>query len=488
MFRDTLRTLRRGKIAIICCGLVGIAAGGFAAQLSQRGYRVEIPIEVRPKAGTQPLSSGGVAGSLQALLHSDVVLGRALADIDASLSPLLVQARSPVAMLRGVATVAPSQRSDSFNLAITSAYPADAVKVAAAMAEALLAVAKPGLTDVSNSLTPLERASVVALSGVELFSNADRASVVAVALEPEAMILLAAIGGLIAGALAVLAKNALLPSAESPAKLRRWTRVECLGHLPVLARHLSPAMKCFVGTVDPQSPPAAANRATLGRLRREQSQGAGLLVTSAAGGEGRTTLAVHLSTALALAGERVLLIDADVDGHSLHKIFGLPWTGGLCKALEDPRSAASLCSATHLPDLSVLTFGKANSGSLARLHGTHFRHVLDALGEHYSHIIIDGSAWNSGPDTAAVARHCWRVVLAVHATRSDLREVGRVAGEVEAVVGRAPQAIVNALPYDGRERAFGVGSDRVPATRSRTLLARDDVHAFGHIGGSEVMS
>jgi Mrp family chromosome partitioning ATPase len=480
--------LRRGKIAIICCGLVGIAVGGFTAQLTHRAYRVEVPIDVRPKAGAEPLSVSGVTGSLQTLLRSDFVLGRAVAGVDPSLSPLLVNAHSPVALLRGMATLTPSQHPDSLNVAITSAYPADAEKIAAAMANALMAVAQIGRPDVQNALTPLERASVAALSGVELFSDVKHMSVAELGLAPEAMILLGAIGGLMLGVLAVAAKGVLLPSAESPAKLRRWAGVECLGHLPVLPRHLSPAMKCFVGAVDPHSPPAAANRSTLGKLRREQSQGAGLLVTSATGGEGRTTLAVHLSAALALAGERVLLIDADVNGHSLHKMFDLPWTGGLCKALEDPQSAASLCAATHLPDLSVLTFGKPHSGSLARLHGAPFRQVLDALGKHYSHIIIDGSAWNSGPDTAAVARHCGRVVLAVHATRSDLREVGRVAREIEAVAGRLPQAIVNALPYDGRQHAFGVGSDRVPAARSRALRARDDVHAFGHVGGSEVMS
>lgn len=50
------------------------------------------------------------------------------------------------------------------------------------------------------------------------------------------------------------------------------------------------------------------------------------------GGVGKTSLAVHLAAGLAIRGERVLLVDADAQGHStLH--LGLPESGGLYRLL-----------------------------------------------------------------------------------------------------------------------------------------------------------
>jgi chromosome partitioning protein len=84
-----------------------------------------------------------------------------------------------------------------------------------------------------------------------------------------------------------------------------------------------------------------------------------ITVAAAKGGTGKTTTAVTLAHALALAGRRILVADADPRGHvALH--FGLPSDDGL---------AAWLCGApAHAvevrPGLHVLTSGGA---ALARL-------------------------------------------------------------------------------------------------------------------------
>ena len=53
-----------------------------------------------------------------------------------------------------------------------------------------------------------------------------------------------------------------------------------------------------------------------------------VMITSAVGGEGKTSLASHLATSLARSGLRTLLVDADLRSPSIHRLFDLPVGGG----------------------------------------------------------------------------------------------------------------------------------------------------------------
>ena len=59
-----------------------------------------------------------------------------------------------------------------------------------------------------------------------------------------------------------------------------------------------------------------------------------VMITSAVGGEGKTSLASHLATSLARSGLRTLLIDADLRSPSIHRLFDLPLGPGLSEVLR----------------------------------------------------------------------------------------------------------------------------------------------------------
>lgn len=64
-----------------------------------------------------------------------------------------------------------------------------------------------------------------------------------------------------------------------------------------------------------------------------------LLITSAALGEGKTTLAANLALVMAMAGKHVILVDADLRRPSLHRFFGVPNRLGLTNLLVDEELA-----------------------------------------------------------------------------------------------------------------------------------------------------
>lgn len=114
------------------------------------------------------------------------------------------------------------------------------------------------------------------------------------------------------------------------------------------------AARCRIVQVDQSSSQAATFRemgtGLLGRFGRTRQA---LVVTSAGPGEGKSTCACNIALVLAKAGRNVLLVDANAQSPTLHRVFpGGQDSAGLQEVLAD-RNALS--DALRDPDISTLT-------------------------------------------------------------------------------------------------------------------------------------
>src|SRR5579883_2176046 len=83
-----------------------------------------------------------------------------------------------------------------------------------------------------------------------------------------------------------------------------------------------------------------------------------LLITSPGPTEGKSTVASNLGIALARAGKRVILVDANLRRPSLHRLFGLANREGLTTVLDDDAVAITAAlRETAVPNLRVLPSG-----------------------------------------------------------------------------------------------------------------------------------
>src|ERR1035437_2681789 len=119
-----------------------------------------------------------------------------------------------------------------------------------------------------------------------------------------------------------------------------------------------------------------------GRLRS-------IVLTSAAPGEGKTTIAAHLAIANADRGKKTLIVDGDLRRPSLHTKFGLTPREGLSNVLTGELAWQDvLVPVEGRPNLSLLPAG-LGSHRAADLIGPRLSTLLDELAKEYDLVIMD---------------------------------------------------------------------------------------------------
>jgi capsular exopolysaccharide synthesis family protein len=190
-----------------------------------------------------------------------------------------------------------------------------------------------------------------------------------------------------------------------------------------------------------------------------------LLVTSAAAGEGKTTLAAHLASSLARAGRKTLLIDGDLRRPSVHQLFEAPAQPGFSEVLLGEVEAADGVQATGQDGLSVMPAGQWDREVMQALARGGLEGVFDKLREEFDFLVIDSHPVLSATDSLLLAQHADAAVLSVlrdvsqtprvYAASQKLAELGvRVLGAV--VNGADPNEVVAApAAAPGRRAAAG---------------------------------
>ncbi len=147
------------------------------------------------------------------------------------------------------------------------------------------------------------------------------------------------------------------------------------------------------------------------------------LITSAVGGEGKTSLASHLAVSLARSGRKTLLIDGDLRSPAVHQLFNVRPGPGLSELLRgEVHVFEALCPA-EVAGLTVLTAGICDARALSRLSQDAVGGILAQLRGSYDFIIVDSSPVLPVTDSLLLARHVDGVILSVLQNVSTLPAV-----------------------------------------------------------------
>jgi capsular exopolysaccharide synthesis family protein len=145
-------------------------------------------------------------------------------------------------------------------------------------------------------------------------------------------------------------------------------------------------------------------------------------VTSAVPSEGKSTVACNVAVALARAGSRVLLVDADLRRGTQHQLFSVSNEPGLSTYLQGGTDTIdSMMSATDVDNLTLMPAGAPMQNPIPFLHAERFHALLRDLRGWYEYVIVDLPPVKSAADPLIVAplADANVLVMAASETRKD---------------------------------------------------------------------
>jgi succinoglycan biosynthesis transport protein ExoP len=138
-----------------------------------------------------------------------------------------------------------------------------------------------------------------------------------------------------------------------------------------------------------------------------------IAVTSTGPGEGKSVVSANIAVSLAQAGQRVLLIDADMRRPKAHEFFGLPVEPGLSNVMVGDAKASETVKRTLTPNLWLLAAGKHPPNPAELLGSRRFRDFMATLADHFDWVIIDTPPVMAVTDASVVAHGVSGVVFVV---------------------------------------------------------------------------
>ncbi|NUP07096.1 MAG: polysaccharide biosynthesis tyrosine autokinase [Polyangiaceae bacterium] len=170
-----------------------------------------------------------------------------------------------------------------------------------------------------------------------------------------------------------------------------------------------------------------------------------LLVTSAGPAEGKTTVACCVATAMAQAGKRVLLIDADLRRPRVHRIFGgRGMSQGLTSALLD-ENAIDVSIETEVPNLRVLPAGPLPPNPSELLQSERFKAYLRKMSERYDQVILDSPPIVAVTDAVILSTTVDATVLVVRAFKTTKDLAKHALRQLQDISANMAGTVLNAV-------------------------------------------
>ena len=173
-----------------------------------------------------------------------------------------------------------------------------------------------------------------------------------------------------------------------------------------------------------------------------------LMFTSTIPEEGKTTVTSLFGMSLAHAGEKVLLIDADMRKPTLHQVFGVENKIGLSHCLvgtAKPQEAIQVID--KIPNLSIMTAGVTPPNPAALLSSTMMDSLIHELEPHYRRIIFDAPPGLHIIDSLLLSQRAHGTVLVFGFGKIHRNAAKKMKERIALAKGNLIGAAINGTDY-----------------------------------------
>jgi capsular exopolysaccharide synthesis family protein len=410
--RDYLRILRK-QAGLILVATVLCVAGALITSMAttpvyQGAAKLLVVAKSDPAGGTSSAYEGALLSQQLVKSFAQILESRATAEAALALDPMPFTAPQ----LQSKVHAEPVPETLLINLSVEDTDPTRAKRLTNSVARAFV-----------HSVPNLQSGSAL------------RVSLVEPALTPSEpfkprMKLNTALGlalGLMLGVGLAFLRELLDRSVKNPEELEDATGAPVVGTIPPFKAAKQP----IPVATQPRTPVAEAfrklrtNFAFLGVDRESLC----CVITSPAAGDGKSTVVANLAIALAQAGQRVVLLDADLRKPSLHKLFGLGQRVGTTTVLLDRADVHDALQVTD-PNLpAVLTSGQLPPNPSELLSSRRMHQLVNELRAAFDVVLIDCAPLLPVTDPMALSQFADGILLVTRAgtTTRDQAQAAKAA-------------------------------------------------------------
>ncbi|PPE64933.1 chain length determinant protein tyrosine kinase EpsG [Caldimonas caldifontis] len=171
-----------------------------------------------------------------------------------------------------------------------------------------------------------------------------------------------------------------------------------------------------------------------------------LCVVGAQPGEGRSYLAANLAIVFAQAGERTLLIDANLRRPRIHDMFALNNRSGLSTLLSGRTGNEAIVHITELAGLFVLPSGPTPPNPVELLGQVAFADLLNSARASFDIVIIDTPGLSDGDDAILVTARAGAALTVARSRHTKVEAFRSMLAEMKSMGVVMTGTVLNDIP------------------------------------------
>lgn len=417
---DYVRVLRKHWVSVVTIFLLGIAAGAGVSLMTKPVYTASTAIFLTVQSGDSAgeLNQGSSYAENQVRSYAQVVTAPVV------LQPVidtLGLGLTAVELAEQVTATVPTNTA-IVNIDVTWQDPVQTAQIANAIAEQLTVVAAE-LSPQTQGGAKTVKATIISPASVPLEWTSPRVA---------RNLALGALLGLMLGVGQAVVRFRLDTRITSEADVEEVTDRSIVG---AIAFDPDTQDQPLIFQAAPHSVRAEAYRRLRTNLQFLQLSGhkSSIVVTSSIADEGKTTTSMNLATALADAGQSVLLIDADLRRPSVAEYLNLDGTVGLTDVVIGRAALSEVVQPLGNGNLHVLPAGRIPPNPAELLGSKPMELLLSEASDRYDMVILDSPPLLPVTDSALLSRFCGGVLVVVGSETVTKPELSTAISSLDAV-------------------------------------------------------
>jgi capsular exopolysaccharide synthesis family protein len=442
--RDYIRILRKSWVLIVLLTLVGVGAAAGYSIVQKPTYTAtsKVFVSTQSSGSVADLAQGSSFTTQRVQTYSDLVTTPIV------LLPVIASLHLTMTDTQLASTVTPTATLNTsiIEIAVTDTDPVRAADIANAISASLSSVVMTIETsDSTGSVSPVKLTPV------------QEASVPTAPVSPKIPLNIA-LGALVALALGI-GIAVLRETLET--RIRNEHDVELVTDVPVLGGIVfDPRAKDrpLIVQVDPKSPRAESFRTLRTNLQFLDADRVDrcFVITSSIESEGKSTTAANLAIALADAGSRVLLVDADLRRPKVADYMGLEGAVGLSDALIGRANLKDVVQPWGKAGLYVLPAGSVPPNPSELLGSARMESMVAEFNRAFDVVIFDSPPLLPVTDAAILAKKVGGAIIIVAAGRTHKNQLKGAVSALHNVGAPISGLVLTMLPTKGPD-AYGYG-------------------------------